>query len=110
MEIIRTAFLAFILSCTLLLPTGAFAGLSEGVAAYNKKDYATALREFKSLASQGNAEAQVNLGVMFGEGLGVPQDYKEAVKWYRLAADQGDAIAQYNLGLLYGDGQGVAQD
>ena len=40
-------------------------------------------------AEQGNAEAQVNLGVMCHTGQGVPQDYAEAVKWWRLAAEQG---------------------
>jgi TPR repeat protein len=50
------------------------------------------------------------LGVMYGEGRGVPQDYAEAARWYRLAADQGDAQAQYNLGLAYARGEGVTQN
>jgi TPR repeat protein len=33
--------------------------------------------------------AQWGLGVMYSEGLGVPQDYAEGVKWYRRAANQG---------------------
>lgn len=52
-------------------------------------------------ADQGNAKAQVNLGVMYDNGRGVWPDYAQAVKWYRLAADQGNASAQYNLGLTY---------
>ncbi len=42
--------------------------------------YATALREFRGLAEQGNASAQFNLGVMYGKGHGVPQDYAEAAR------------------------------
>ena len=45
-------------------------------------------------AEQGDADAQVNLGVMYAIGLGVPQDDAEAVRWYRLSADQGNACAK----------------
>ena len=37
---------------------------------------------------QGDAGAQADLGVMYGEGRGVPQDNAEAAKWYRLVAVQ----------------------
>lgn len=97
------------LSCT-LLPAIALAGLEEGVAAYNRSDYATALRQFKPLAAQGHAGAQANLGVMYGNGQGTVQDYQEAMKWFRLAAEQGDVGAQTNLALMYKNGQGSAQD
>ena len=82
----------------------------KGVAAYHSGDYATALREWRPLAEQGDASAQTNLGLMYDRGLGVPQDYAEAMKWYRLAAEQGDASAQTNLGLMYDIGLGVLQD
>ncbi len=82
----------------------------EGVKAYDRGDYATALRIFRQFADQGDASAQSNLGLMYGKGLGVTQDYKEAVKWYRKAADQGNTPAQYNLGTMYLNGWGVTQD
>ncbi len=81
-----------------------------GQAAYDAGDYATALREWKQLAEQGNASAQNSLGRMYHKGEGVPQDYAEAAKWYRLAAEQGYAGAQYNLGDLYFLGRGVPED
>ena len=37
-------------------------------------------------AEAGDAEAQVNLGVRYDNGLGVPQDDAEVLRWYRLAA------------------------
>jgi len=86
------------------------ADLQKGLAAAKSGDYATALREWKPLAKQGNASAQYNLGLMYYKGQGVLQDYKTAVKWYRLAAEQGNANAQSNLGLMYYKGQGVLQD
>ena len=73
------------------------ADLQKGLAAWNSGDYATALRELKPLAEQGDAYAQNNLGSMYESGHGVPQDNKTAVKWYRLAAEQGDADAQKEL-------------
>ena len=95
----------------LMLTGGAAAGpLEDAVAAYKRGDYATALRLWRPLAEQGNAQAQYNIGIMYESGKGVPQDYAEAVKWFRLAAEQGDADAQYNLGVMYGKGQGVPQD
>ena len=63
----------------------------DGWGAYERGDYQTALREWRPLATQGNAPAQFNLGLMYDHGYGVPQDDAEAVKWYRLAAEQGDA-------------------
>src|SRR5262249_49278252 len=60
--------------------------------------------------AQGNAAAQLNLGLLSATGEGVPQDDAEAVKWFRLAAAQGNAGAQFNLGVLYYQGQGVPQD
>jgi TPR repeat protein len=89
----------------------AVAGLSEDATlAYEHGDYATALRLWRPLADQGNAEAQGHLGFLYAHGHGVPQDYTEAVRWYRKAADQGVARAQCNLGLAYHKGRGVPQD
>ena len=65
--------------------------------------------QFKA-AEQGDAEAQVNLGLRYHDGEGVPQDYAEAMKRYRKAAEQGLAEAQHNLGLMYADDEGVPQD
>ena len=95
---------------TLGLTAPAWAGFDEGLAAYQRGDYATAVREWRPLAEQGVADAQYNLGVMYGEGLGVPQDYAKAVGWWRKAAEQGHATAQYNLGVAYHNGEGVPQN
>ncbi len=95
---------------TLGLTAPAWAGFDEGVAAYNRGDFATAIREWRPLAEQGNAKAQYNLGFMYRNGQGVPQDDAEAVKWYRKAAEQGNAKAQNDLGFMYSKGKGVPQD
>jgi uncharacterized protein len=106
--------LAIALTLCLVLPLTAVAGDAEdfnrGIAAYNSGDYATALAVWRPLAEQENADAQYNLGVMYGNGMGVLQNYKEAVSWYRKAAEQGNASAQGSLGFMYRNGYGVLQD
>jgi TPR repeat protein len=84
--------------------------VDDAVAAYNRGDYADAMRLIRPLAEQGDAKAQYNLGLMYDIGKGVPQDDAEAVKWYSKAAEQGNAWAQDNLGVMYAKGNGVPQD
>ena len=83
------------------------ADFDKGLAAYDSGDFATALREWKPLAEQGNADAQRNLAVMYRQGRGDPQDYKTVLKWYKLAADQRHVRAQSNLERLQ---KGVASE
>jgi TPR repeat protein len=61
-------------------------------------------------AQQGDANAQVNIGTLYYQGLGVTQSYTEAAQWFELAANQGNAQGQFNLGNMYSQGQGVLQD
>jgi TPR repeat protein len=70
-------------------------------AAFKSGDYATALRLWRDLAQQGDASAQGHLGVMYGDGRGVPENHAEAVQWFRKAAEQGDALGQAYLGVGY---------
>lgn len=65
----------------------------------------------RTLAAQGDAEAQYTLGALYNRGVaGVEKDMIEAVHWYRRAAEQGHSIAQYNMGVFYATGAGVARD
>jgi TPR repeat protein len=61
-------------------------------------------------AAQGDAEAQLQLGLRYAEGDGVIQNDKEAAKWFELAAKQGLSEAQYQYGLALLQGRGVVQD
>jgi len=65
----------------------------QAAAAYESGNYEMALQGFRSLAYQGNAEAQYNLGVIYANGRGVPQDYVVAHMWFNLAASRGDQEA-----------------
>jgi TPR repeat protein len=65
---------------------------------------------WRKAAEQGNASAQLNLGMLYATGRGAPQDYAQATTWYREAANQGNATAEFYLGALYAEGRGVSQD
>jgi TPR repeat protein len=94
----------------LLLFSVAAAGQFEDAAsAYRDGDYAAALGGFRSLADQGHAVAQYDLGRMYYEGLGVRRNVGEALSWFRLAAAQGHAGAENSLGALFLAGDGVEQ-
>jgi len=95
----------------LLLSSLVYAGLvNDGFNAYNHGNYREAVKLWKKAANQGDAEAQLNLGLMYDNGQGVKQNYVKAVKWWKKAANQGDAEAQNNLALMYDNGQGVKQN
>ena len=101
----RCVIFTTVLGFAAAIPATASAGsFEDGLAAYERGDYETALREFRPLAEQGDASAQFNLGVIYSNGLGVPQD---SVKWFRLAAEQGLTDAQFRLGTMYTLGWGV---
>lgn len=84
--------------------------LEDGGAAYDQRDYVTAMRLFRPFANQRDALAQTTLGEMYANGKGVPQDYAQALVWFRKAADQGYAWAQDHLGWMYAEGECVPQD
>lgn len=52
----------------------AWADFDDGVAAFERGDYAVALREFETLGRQGHARAQFNVGLIYDLGHGVPSD------------------------------------
>jgi len=103
--------IAFLMASVLgLAAFPAWAGLEEGLAAYGRKDWATAEREFQPLAKAGEAVALSRLGYMKLNGLGMAKDLAGAVELLTQAADKGEPAAQNTLGSLYFKGIGVAKD
>ena len=100
--------MAAVLVCALAAP--AAADLADGLAAYERADYAAALAVLTPLAQAGDADAQLRLGRMFYAGLGVAQDFVTAAAWLQKAAAAGVGEAQDGLGRLYYSGEGVPQD
>ena len=88
----KRAFLVIGLAC--FGPPGpAWAGFQDGLQAYYRLDYRTALREWQPLAEQGNPEASYQLAILHYRGEGVLQDYAEAARWFETAANGGDPDA-----------------
>jgi hypothetical protein len=78
--------------------------------AYDRSNYATALKVWLPLAQAADQVAQTYVGEIYEKGLGVQPDYVLASEWYQKAAAQGYARAQINLGYLYEKGLGVQKD
>jgi S1-C subfamily serine protease len=81
-----------------------------GWQAYQAGHYDAALSHWIPLADQGDTNAQLNVGLMYDVGKGVPEDPARAVSWYQQSAERGHAAAQFNLGLMYASGRGIQQD
>jgi TPR repeat protein len=69
----------------------------DGMAAYNRGDYAPAMALFKPLAWQGNAKAQAVIGAMYRRGQGVAKSSAHAFMWLGIAAARGDAVARTEM-------------
>jgi len=78
--------LALAVMCNSVARAEHFDDIDDGIEAYLKRDYATALKLFRPLAEQGYASAQHSLGVMYANGEGVTQNYVLAHSWFNLAA------------------------
>ena len=60
----------------------------------NGEDDREAVRWYRLAAEQGDADAQLNLGIMYFNGEGVPQDYVQAHKWFNLAAASAEVASR----------------
>src|SRR5438477_12536853 len=78
--------------------------------AYDRSNYATALKVWLPTAQGGDKVAQTNVGEIYEKGLGAAPDYENAALWYQKAADEGYQRALINLGLQYAKGLGVTKD
>jgi TPR repeat protein len=90
--------------------TASSGALEDATVAYDRGDYATAMKGFREAAERGDAIAEYQLGLMYRDGHGAPRNGIEAVKWLRKAADSGSIAAITNLGRIYELGQGVPQN
>jgi hypothetical protein len=61
----------------------------DGMAAYDRADYSSAMRYWRPLADQGNPAAQSNLALMYAKGQGVTKDYVQAYMWSTLSSARG---------------------
>lgn len=71
--------------------------LEAGRQAIYAGEYAKALTLLAPLADRGDAGAQVAIGAMYAQGLGVPLDLETARDWFLKSARQGNEKARSNL-------------
>jgi len=79
---------------------------------------ADSAEEFQSLEKKatagyifdGDAEAQLKLGLRYYNGENVPQDLGKALEWFTRAANQGHVMAQLNVAVMHFNGKGVSQN
>ncbi len=113
----------------------AAATYEDGLLAYDKGDFATALKIFRPLAERGDIRSENALGRMYIRGDGVARDPAEGTRWFQSATEQtkaldaynygdfalalktfrplaenGQVLGQYILGLMYTNGQGVGEN
>ncbi len=73
---------------------------------FDTRNYVEAAQWYFKAAEVGHVGAQVRLGEMYTQGLGVRTDAQEAIGWYRKAADQGSREGMYGLAQSYAMGRG----
>jgi TPR repeat protein/Zn-dependent protease with chaperone function len=78
--------------------------LEQAKAAYEGEEFPKAFRLFKQAAEKGDAEAQVQLGVCYDDGIGTDENDALALRWYQKAADQGYYLGQFHVGETYSCG------
>lgn len=101
----------FALALTLICVAPARAqDFASGLAAFEKRDYPTALAHWWPLAVKGDPRSQASLGFMFYSGSGVTRDDRQSLDWFRKAAEAGQPTAQFFLGLHYLFGRGLVAD
>ena len=74
------------------------------------KDEAQAAEWFRKAATQGLADAQLSLAMMYAAGVGAEQDYSQAERWCRPVAERGDPWAQNVLGVIHAAAKGPLKD
>jgi hypothetical protein len=89
---------------------GPFAHVEHYSIAAAPKDPAQRFAYFQRGADGGDANAQLELAIVYAKGEGVAADYAKSASWFRAAADQGVPRAQYDLGVMYERGRGVKAD
>ena len=68
------------------------------------------IEQLRKAAGQGDAGAQLHMGLRYYTGAGVTQDSKEAVEWLRKSGGQGNTLAQYELSQIWSSDESVPLD
>ncbi len=114
----RQMLLATVMAAVAAWSLAARAGeLEDGIAAFEKHDFNTAVRLLEPLAEQGNIEAEYFMGTFYMYGHGVAMDPPQATVWFKRAfghwetqARAGDPAAMVEVAGMLTSGLGVDRD
>ncbi|NOX93391.1 MAG: sel1 repeat family protein [Gammaproteobacteria bacterium] len=102
---------AILLACLLVASSAASAEkqntLADGQAAFNAGNYILSFSLWSTLATQGDAEAQVFVGLSYDNGWGTQRSAQLARVWYQKAAKKDNTSGQFLLGLHFIQGTGA---
>ena len=84
--------------------------LDDGLEAYKARKFCEAAEIWMTFAEQGVAEAQFNLGVMYKDGIGVPQNHDDAMNWLTKSSEQGHEHAKLIVDMLTRDSEGLQNE
>ena len=104
--LIRGCAFAFLVLAT-GLASAATTDLEQGLVAFEREDYAEALKRLEPIAAAGEADAQFRVAQMLRYGWGTSADVAAAGVWMRRAAEAGQREAQAELGRMLRDGNGM---
>jgi hypothetical protein len=66
--------------------------------------------QLKKAAEAGDPESQNKMGVLYGQGIGLPKDKVKAYQWYMKAAAAKFPPAMWNLAFMYVRGEGGVKE
>ena len=82
-------------------------GVFEAMLGRRQSDRLTPLEKVRAIqyaATNGSAQSQLVLAVMYTEGVGVPTDYARAYYWFNAAAKQGSPEAKFAIATYFSQG------
>ncbi len=94
----RSAFAGALVAIVMAVP--AVASVKDGVDAWQRGDFSSAVAIWRPLADAGDGDAAFNLAQAYKLGRGVPTDLGQAKIWYGKAAQAGHVQGAANYGLL----------
>ncbi|MBH44871.1 MAG: hypothetical protein CMD88_05385 [Gammaproteobacteria bacterium] len=84
--------------------------LESGIAAFETKNFAHAIKLLSPIADEGNVDALYRMAIMLQNGLGCIEDTEKAHAFMLKSAESDFALAQHALGFMYFEGECVEKD
>ena len=84
--------------------------LESGIAAFETKNFAHAIKLLSPIASEGNVEAMYRMAIMLQNGLGCQASTEKAFTYMESAAIKGYPLAQHAYGFMFFEGECTEKD